>query len=155
MKRLLNEVGVLLCILIIFAAVVVVAFRDRVPFDAVVPVADEYVSEKDQYIVSSQDRLSNVKEQTVIRKADTGDIADAESEVRIITGKPTPFGQIPGISNLPTEVVGDGAGNTEENISDDSIVSQNASGPEGVIQDIENAENESAKDAFERRTQQN
>ena len=103
----LREVGIALVILVILAAVTVLAFKDQLPYDEKVPSGEQYVrANMKTYSVSSTDRLSEINAVTITHEANQGQIIAAENEVRIQTGKYTPFGTIASTTDLPTERVG-------------------------------------------------
>lgn len=102
-----KEIGIVLGILVILAAVVVVAFKDQLPYDEEVRSGEKYVNaDLKSYSVNSSDRISEVTAVTITHEAESNQILEAENEVRIQTGKPTPFGNISDTSDLPVEKVG-------------------------------------------------
>lgn len=103
----LREIGIALVILVVLAAVTVFAFKDQLPYDEKIPKGEEYVrANMKTYSVSSTDRLSEINSVTITHEANQGQIIAAENEVRIQTGKYTPFGTIDGTTDIPTERVG-------------------------------------------------
>lgn len=105
--NILREVGIALGILVVLLAVTVIAFKDQLPFDDKVPSGEEYVKANlKTYSVSSTDRLAEVNKIKITHETNSGQIIDAENEVRILTGKYTPFGTIDSITDLPSERVG-------------------------------------------------
>ena len=160
--RVLKEIGIAIGIFIILAATVVITFKDQLPYDEEIREGDEYVKANlKDYSVSSSDRISEVEAITITHEANTNQIVEAENDVRIQTGKYTPFGTISNNSDLPTEKVGSTiniTGNT--NISNNnSSTNQNAENDgelqypvtENAIRQIEDEQSESSASAAERR----
>lgn len=161
--KVLKEIGIALGILVILLAIVVVAFKDQLPYDEEIRTADEYVkADVKEYSVSSSDRISEVTAVTVTHEAEVGQIVEAENEVRIQTGKNTPFGSISGTSDLPTEKVGvtvsitEGSGtqnpgndSSTNNNTDDEDIEYPAVGD--LVDEIEEDQSESAESAANRR----
>lgn len=174
----LKEIGIALGILVILAAALVIAFKDQLPYDEKIRQGEEYVKAniKEEYSVSSSDRVSEVTAVTVTHEADSNQITDAENEVRIQTGKYTPFGSISNTSDLPTEKVGvtvsidaDNNNNTinnntnnSENSNTSSNTNNNSSNSankseieypdtENPVQKIEKEQSESSESAANRR----
>lgn len=105
--KVLKEVGIGFAIFIILAAVTVFAFSKQLPYDEKIPTGEEYVkANMNTYSVSSTDRISEVNQITITHETNQGQIISAENEVRIQTGKYTPFGTINNTTDLPTERVG-------------------------------------------------
>ena len=105
--RILKEVGIFIAMLIVLLAAIVIAFKDQLPYEDKIPSGEVYVSvSKDKYSVNSTDRISEVNIIKITHEANSGQIIDAENEVRIQTGKYTPFGTIDSTTDLPTERVG-------------------------------------------------
>ena len=68
---------------------------------------DEYTkADLKNYSVSSSDRIQEVEAITVTHEANGNQIIEAENEVRVQTGKNTPFGTISNNTDLPSEMVG-------------------------------------------------
>lgn len=102
-----KEIGIALVMIVILGAVTVVAFYNKIPYGKEIPKGEEYVkANKEEYSVSSHDRLAEVKAITVTHEADSTQITNAENDVRLTTGKDTPFGTISSTSDLPSEKVG-------------------------------------------------
>ena len=105
--NILKEIGIGLAILVVLIAVAIVAFKDQLPYDEVIRNGEEYEKANlKEYSVSSSDRIQEVTAITVTHEAESNQIVEAENEVRIQTGKNTPFGSISGTTDLPTEKVG-------------------------------------------------
>lgn len=177
----LKEIGIALGILVVLVAAVVVAFKDQLPYDEEIRQGEEYVKAniKGEYSVSSSDRISEVTAVTVTHEADSNQIIDAENEVRVQTGKYTPFGTISSASDLPTEKVGvtvsidsnnnnntNNANTTDNNNSDNNNTSDNTNNnssnsankseieypdTENPVQKIEKEQSESSESAANRR----
>ena len=166
--RIFKELGIFIVMLVILVAVTIAAFYKQVPYSKEIPVGEKYVNiDKNEYSVSSTDRLQNITAITITHEANNNQIVAAENDVRIETGKATPFGSIYGSTDLPSERVGssivisDSEGNTA-NVSGDAITypeTDNSSNDSTVndlekdIDDIGNSENESAESRFDRRTE--
>lgn len=102
-----KEIGIALLMIVILGAVTVVAFYNKVPYGKEIPKGEEYAKvNKEEYSVSSHDRLAEVKAITVTHEANSSQITDAENDVRLTTGKYTPFGGISSTTDLPSEKVG-------------------------------------------------
>lgn len=102
-----KEIGIALLMIVILGAVTVVAFYNQVPYGKEIPKGEEYAKvNKEEYSVSSHDRLAEVKAVTVTHEANSSQITDAENDVRLTTGKYTPFGGISSTSDLPSEKIG-------------------------------------------------
>lgn len=105
--NILKEVGIALGIIVVLLAITVIAFKDQLPFDDKIPSGEGYVkANMKAYSVSSTDRLAEVNKIKITHETNSGQIIDAENEVRILTGKYTPFGTIDSITDLPSERVG-------------------------------------------------
>lgn len=103
----LKEIGIALVMLVILGAVTVGVFYDKIPFGKEIPKGEEYAKvNKEEYSVSSHDRLAEVKAITVTHEANGNQITQAENDVRLSSGKYTPFGTISGTSDLPSEKIG-------------------------------------------------
>ena len=163
----LKEVGIGLAILVVLAAVTVFAFSSQLPFDEEVPKGDKYVEANlDDYSVSSTDRISEINQITITHETNQGQIISAENEVRIQTGKYTPFGTIGSTTDLPSEKVGvtvkvsDSKSNNKNNDSSEDEEAKSNSGNEKLdypavsekdIQKIAEEESESSESAAKRR----
>lgn len=168
----LKEIGIAIAILIILSAVTVIAFKDQLPYDEKVPKGEEYATvDRKAYSVSSTDRISEIDQITVTHETNQGQIISAENEIRIQTGKYTPFGTIDNITDLPSEKVGvtvstqKGNGNADTSDNDDSGNSANGgnssnndsglglpdSASENMINKIEREQSESSESAASRR----
>ena len=155
--NILKEIGIAIGILVILAAVVVVTFKDQLPYDEEIRQGDEYVQANlKEYSVSSSDRLLDVKAITITHEADSSQIVEAENEVRVQTGKYTPFGNIDGNSDLPTETVGVNIG-AEDNSSTSTSGTTNSvddldyPSTDDPIKQIEKEQSESSESAADRR----
>ena len=95
MKILLNilkEIGIAIVIIVILAAVVFVAFKDKIPYGMEIPKGDKYVqADSKEYSAASNNRLENIKQITVTHETEPIQITNAENDVRMQTGKATPF----------------------------------------------------------------
>lgn len=166
--NILKELGIWLMIFVIVIATAVLVFKDQLPYDEVIREGEEYASaDLKQYSVSSSDRISEVTAVTVTHEADHGQIVEAENEVRIQTGKYTPFGSISNTSDLPTEKVGgtsafegDNTNVSDTNTNKENTTTSNKTDKneetldypeEDLVQDIVEDESESAESAANRR----
>ncbi len=105
--KILKEIGIAVIILVVLAGVTVLAFKDQLPYDEVIREGDAYEkADLKNYSVSSSDRISEVEAITVTHEANGNQIIQAENDVRIQTGKETPFGTIGNNTDLPSEKVG-------------------------------------------------
>lgn len=157
----LREIGIAVLLLVIMAAVIVVAFKDKLPYDEKVPTGDEYVKvNRATYSVSSTDRLSEINAITITHETNPGQIISAENEVRIQTGKYTPFGTISSTTDLPTERVGvtvaapadSNTGTESEDTQDSSNSTDNSENSDIASDMIEDASlNETSEEAGNRR----
>lgn len=103
----LKEIGIFIVILVVLAAVIAFVFKDQLPYDEVIPSGDKYVKANlKTYSVTSTDRISEIEAIKITHETNQGQIVSAENEVRIQTGKYTPFGSIDGTTDLPSERVG-------------------------------------------------
>lgn len=153
--NILKEIGIAIGILVILLALVVVTFKDQLPYDEEVREADEYVkADLKEYSISSN-RIEEVTAITVTHEADSSQIVEAENQVRIQTGKNTPFGSISGTSDLPTEKVG-----VTVSIDDTATLDKNDATndgeleypvTDGMIEEIVEDESESSESAANRR----
>lgn len=101
-----KEIGLLLVIIAIVGLAAFIAFKDQIPYGKEIPKGEAYATiNQKEYSVSSNNRLESVKAITVIHEANSNQIIDAENEVRIQTGKYTPFGTISTETDLPSETV--------------------------------------------------
>lgn len=168
MKKILlgiiKEIGIAIGIFVILSAVVVLTFKEQLPYDEEIRSAEEYIKAdiKNSYSVSSSDRISEVTAITVTHEADSNQIVEAENEVRIQTGKYTPFGSISGASDLPTEKVGTTVSITTQNTNKNNNSTVDANGnntdetleypvTDEAIEEIAKSESESAESAANRR----
>lgn len=165
--KVLKEIGIGLVVLIVLAAVTVFAFSSQLPFDEKVPTGEKYVeADMDDYSVSSTDRISEINQITITHETNQGQIISAENEVRIQTGKYTPFGTIDNTTDLPSEKVGvtvkvsDSTNNTKKNTDANDEVEDEETNDDELeypavsdkdIQKIEEAESESSESAAQRR----
>ncbi len=102
-----KEIGIALGMIVILGAVTVAVFYNQIPYAKEIPKGEEYVkADKEEYSVSSHDRLAEVKAVTVTHEANGNQITEAENDVRLTSGKYTPFGTIDGTSDLPSEKIG-------------------------------------------------
>ena len=155
----LREIGIAVVIFVIVTAGMVFVFKDQLPFDAVVPSGEQYVQvNMKDYSVTSTDRISEINAVTITHEANQGQIIAAENEVRIQTGKYTPFGSINGTTDLPTERVGVTASVSENNETSSSSSGENStetlSYPEtsnDLIEKIDQDQSESSESAASRR----
>ena len=159
----LREIGIALIILVVLAAVTVFAFKDQLPYDEQVPEGDEYVkANMKTYSVSSTDRLSEINQVTITHETNQGQIISAENEVRVQTGRYTPFGTISGTTDLPSERVGisytpqedDKENTSNANTTDEETTTNDDNNmeypiPEGSL--INNDETETSEEAAQRR----
>lgn len=157
MKILLNilkEIGIAIVITVILAAVAFVAFKDKIPYGKQIPEGEKYVkADANEYSVASSNRLESVNKITVTHEIVPIQITNAESEVRIQTGKQTPFGEIDSDSDLPTEKV-DGTINmtTVGKKTDEDELVYPSTGDE-TVDGIIAAESEKVEDVAARRFQ--
>ena len=161
MKILLNilkEIGIAIVIIVILAAVVFVAFKDKIPYGMEIPKGDKYVqADSKEYSAASNNRLENVKQITVTHETEPIQITNAENDVRMQTGKATPFGDIDSNSDLPTEKVNGtismttGGGKKNNQSAEEELVYP-STGDE-TVDGIRAAEAEKPEDAAARRFQ--
>ena len=154
----IREIGIAILILAVLAAVIVLAFKDQLPYDDVIPVGEKYVrADKKTYSVSSTDRISEIDAIKITHEANAGQIIEAENQIRIQTGKYTPFGTIDGSSDLPSERVGTTASSISSNSSSVSDEAQSSGDvmeyPDETdpIKKIEAEQSESSESAATRR----
>ena len=161
MKILLNilkEIGIAIVIIVILAAVVFVAFKDKIPYGMEIPKGDKYVqADSKEYSAASNNRLENIKQITVTHETEPIQITNAENYVRIQTGKATPFGDISSNSDLPTEKVNGTinmttGGEKKNNKSNEEDLVYPSTGDE-TVDGIRAAESEKPEDAAARRFQ--
>ena len=125
----LREVGIALVILVVCAGVIAFAFKDQLPYDEVIPSGEEYVkANMKTYSVSSTERLAEINQITITHEANSGQIIAAENEVRIQTGKYTPFGTINSLTDIPTERVGISVPISASRSGDNSYSTSNSEG---------------------------
>lgn len=159
--NILKEIGIGIVIVVVLLGVTVLAFRKQLPYDEEIREAEEYtkVNIKQYSASSSNDRTEGVTATTIVHEADSSQIVEAESEVRIQTGKNTPFGSISGTSNLPTEKIGvsvgadattgtNGTTNTNTNTNDEKLEYPATEDP---VEKLEREQSESAESAANRR----
>lgn len=161
MKILLNilkEIGIAIVIIVILAAVVFVAFKDKIPYGMEIPKGDKYVqADSKEYSAASNNRLENIKQITVTHETEPIQITNAENDVRMQTGKATPFGDIDSNSDLPTEKVNGtismttGGGKKNNQSAEEELVYP-STGDE-TVDGIRAAEAEKPEDAAARRFQ--
>ena len=161
MKILLNilkEVGIAIVIIVILAAVVFIAFKDKIPYGMEIPKGDKYVqADSKEYSAASNNRLENIKQITVTHETEPIQITNAENDVRMQTGKATPFGDIDSNSDLPTEKVNGtinmttGGGKKNNQSAEEELVYP-STGDE-TVDGIRAAEAEKPEDAAARRFQ--
>lgn len=125
--KVLKEIGIAIAIIAVIGLAAYIAFREQIPYGKDVPKGDAYAAiDKKVYSVSSNDRLTEVKAITVIHETNSNQIIDAENEVRIQTGKYTPFGTISTESDLPDEIVDSTVtitpGTAEDTTTDETLV---------------------------------
>ena len=146
MKILLNilkEIGIAIVIIVILAAVVFVAFKDKIPYGMEIPKGDKYVqADSKEYSAASNNRLENIKQITVTHETEPIQITNAENDVRMQTGKATPFGTI----NMTT------GGEKKNNKSNEEDLVYPSTGDE-TVDGIRAAESEKPEDAAARRFQ--
>lgn len=161
MKILLNilkEIGIAIVIIVILAAVVFVAFKDKIPYGMEIPKGDKYVqADSKEYSAASNNRLENIKQITVTHETEPIQITNAENDVRMQTGKATPFGDISSNSDLPTEKVSGTinmttGGGKKNNKSNEEDLVYPSTGDE-TVDGIRAAEAEKPEDAAARRFQ--
>lgn len=161
MKILLNilkEIGIAIVIIVVLAAVAFVAFKDKIPYGKVIPEGDKYVqADSKEYSAASNNRLENIKQITVTHETEPIQITNAENDVRMQTGKATPFGDIGSNSDLPTEKVNGTismttGGGRKNNKSDEEDLVYPSTGDE-TVDGIRAAEAEKPEDAAARRFQ--
>ncbi len=161
MKILLNilkEIGIAIVIIVILAAVVFVAFKDKIPYGMEIPKGDKYVqADSKEYSAASNNRLENIKQITVTHETEPIQITNAENDVRMQTGKATPFGDIGSNSDLPTEKVNGTinmttGGEKKNNKSNEEDLVYPSTGDE-TVDGIRAAEAEKPEDAAARRFQ--
>lgn len=161
MKILLNilkEIGIAIVIIVILAAVVFIAFKDKIPYGMEIPKGDKYVqADSKEYSAASNNRLENIKQITVTHETEPIQITNAENDVRMQTGKATPFGDIDSNSDLPTEKVNGtinmttGGGKKNNQSAEEELVYP-STGDE-TVDGIRAAEAEKPEDAAVRRFQ--
>ena len=161
MKILLNilkEIGIAIVIIVILAAVVFIAFKDKIPYGMEIPKGDKYVqADSKEYSAASNNRLENIKQITVTHETEPIQITNAENDVRMQTGKATPFGDIDSNSDLPTEKVNGtismttGGGRKNNQSAEEELVYP-STGDE-TVDGIRAAEAEKPEDAAARRFQ--
>ena len=161
MKILLNilkEIGIAIVIIVILAAVVFIAFKDKIPYGMEIPKGDKYVqADSKEYSAASNNRLENVKQIAVTHETEPIQITNAENDVRMQTGKATPFGDIDSNSDLPTEKVNGtismttGGGKKNNQSAEEELVYP-STGDE-TVDGIRAAEAEKPEDAAARRFQ--
>ncbi len=161
MKILLNilkEIGIAIVIIVILAAVVFIAFKDKIPYGMEIPKGDKYVqADSKEYSAASNNRLENIKQITVTHETEPIQITNAENDVRMQTGKATPFGDIDSNSDLPTEKVNGtismttGGGKKNNQSAEEELVYP-STGDE-TVDGIRAAEAEKPEDAAARRFQ--
>ena len=159
--NILKEIGIGILIIVILLAVTVLAFRKQLPYDEQIREGEEYtkVNMQQYSAAASSDRTEGVTATTIVHEADSNQIIEAESEVRIQTGKDTPFGSISTTSNLPTEKVGvtvspDGtsnAGDTGSNTNNTTNDKLEYPATEDLVEQVEKEQSESAESAANRR----
>lgn len=161
MKILLNilkEIGIAIVIIVILTAVVFVAFKDKIPYGMEIPKGDKYVqADSKEYSAASNNRLENIKQITVTHETEPIQITNAENDVRMQTGKATPFGDIGSNSDLPTEKVSGTinmttGGGKKNNKSNEEDLVYPSTGDE-TVDGIRAAEAEKPEDAAARRFQ--
>ncbi len=161
MKILLNilkEIGIALVMIVILAAVAFIAFKDKIPYNKDIPKGDKYVqADSKEYSAASNNRLENIKQITVTHETEPVQITNAENEVRVQTGKATPFGDIDSESDLPTERVNGIAsmttgGTSSTDTTGDADLVYPSTGDE-TVDGIIAAESESPESAAARRFQ--
>ena len=161
MKILLNilkEIGIAIVIIVILTAVVFVAFKDKIPYGMEIPKGDKYVqADSKEYSAASNNRLENIKQITVTHETEPIQITNAENDVRMQTGKATPFGDIGSNSDLPTEKVNGTinmttGGEKKNNKSNEEDLVYPSTGDE-TVDGIRAAEAEKPEDAAARRFQ--
>lgn len=101
-----KEIGIALAMIVILCAVAVVVFYNQVPYAKEIPKVEEYAKVNISEYDFTQDRLEGIEAVTVTYEASENQITQAENDVRLTTGKYTPFGTISGTSDLPSEKVG-------------------------------------------------
>ena len=161
MKILLNilkEIGIAIVIIVILVAVVFIAFKDKIPYGMEIPKGDKYVqADSKEYSAASNNRLENIKPITVTHETEPIQITNAENDVRMQTGKATPFGDIDSNSDLPTEKVNGtinmttGGGKKNNKSAEEELVYP-STGDE-TVDGIIAAESEKPEDAATRRFQ--
>ena len=110
-----------------------------------------------EYSAASNNRLENVKQITVTHETEPIQITNAENDVRMQTGKATPFGDIDSNSDLPTEKVNGtismttGGGKKNNQSAEEELVYP-STGDE-TVDGIRAAEAEKPEDAAARRFQ--
>ena len=161
MKILLNilkEIGIAIVMIVILAAVAFIAFKDKIPYGKEIPKGDKYVqADSKEYSASSNNRLENIKQITVTHETEPIQITNAENDVRMQTGKATPFGDIGSNSDLPTEKVNGTINMTtgvekKNNQSTEESLVYPSTGDE-TVDGIRAAEAEKPEDAAARRFQ--
>lgn len=153
----IREIGILLIILVILSAVMVLAFKDQLPYDDIVPSGEQYTQvNKNSYTVTSTDRISEIDAVTVVHEANQSQIISAENDVRITTGKYTPFGTIDSTTDLPSEKVGvstttvtKSGDSAKDNTNDDS--KESSSDVDDLVKDVEEAQSQDSESVAKKR----
>lgn len=101
-----KEIGIALAMIVILCAVAVAVFYNQVPYAKEIPKGTEYAQINVSEYDFTQNRLEGIEAVTVTHEANENQITQAENDVRLTTGKYTPFGTIDGTSDLPSEKIG-------------------------------------------------
>lgn len=101
-----KEIGIALAMIVILCAVAVVVFYNQVPYSKEIPKGEEYAKVNISEYDFTQDRLEGIEAVTVTHEANGNQITQAENDVRLTTGKYTPFGTISSTTDLPSEKIG-------------------------------------------------
>lgn len=153
----LKEIGIFIAVLLVLAGAIVIAFKDQLPYEDVIKKGEEYVkADLKEYSVTSSDRIAEVDAVRITHKTNSSQIVEAENDVRIQTGKYTPFGNISGTSNLPTEMVGVTSGSGDEAVSNNKNKGESENElqyPEtdDPVKELEKEQSESSESAANRR----
>lgn len=148
----LREFSIALVILIVLCAAIVLAFKDQLPFYDVIRKGDEYAkANMREYSISSSDRTSGIKAITITHETNSNQVIKAEDEVRIQTGKYTPFGSISGTTDLPSERVGYSYVIDEGESGDSEKLEYPDVEDEDLVSQIEREQSESSESAATRR----
>ena len=147
----LREIGIILLILVVLAAAIIIAFKDQLPYEDKIPTGEQYTQiNRKQYSVSTNDRISEINAVTVTHESNQGQILSAEEDIRIQTGKYTPFGTIDGTNDLPTEKVGVSV-STPQASGDEILDYPDDDKEKDIIKSIERDQNQDSASLLDKR----